>query len=153
MLGRFAQSNRLVYNESMRYEDLKSNNNVVYLCRYHVVFCVKYRKKFLTGSVEQNLKAIVAKVCQERGAELIEQECDGDHIHILVGVDPQFGIHRLVKLIKSRSSHDLREKYSHLKSKIPSLWTNSYFVATTGGVTVEVIRKYVESQKERHEDV
>lgn len=137
----------------MKYSDLKSNNNVVHLCRYHVIFCVKYRKKFLNEIVESDLKKIVADVCNERRADLIEQECDGDHIHILVGVDPQFGIHKLIKQIKGRSSKILREKHYHLRSKIPALWTNSYFVATTGGVTVDIIKKYVENQKERHEDI
>jgi putative transposase len=135
------------------YKELKSNNNVTYLCRYHVVFCVKYRKKFLNGQIEKDLKKIVSEVCTERECDLIEQECDGDHIHLLVGVDPQFGIHRLIRQIKGRSSRLLRNKHSILRTRIPTLWTNSYFVATVGRVTTDVVKKYVESQKERHEDV
>jgi len=81
----------------MDYKELKSNNNVTYLCRYHVVFCVKYRKKYLTGKIEKDLKKIVSDVCIERCCDLISQECDEDHIHILVGCDSQFGIHKLVK--------------------------------------------------------
>lgn len=70
-----------------------------------------------------------------------------DHVHLLVGCDPQFGIHRLVKLLKGYSSHALRAEFPALKRRLPSLWTNSYFVSTVGGVTLETLQRYVESQK------
>jgi putative transposase len=70
-----------------------------------------------------------------------------DHVHLLVVCDPQYGIHRLVKQIKARSSRLLRQEFPHLKSRIPTLWTNSYFVATTGGATLDVIKRYVENQR------
>jgi putative transposase len=72
-----------------------------------------------------------------------------DHVHLLVGCDPQFGIHRLVKLLKGYSSHALREEFPSLKRRLPSLWTNSSFVATTGGVTLETLKRSVETQKGR----
>lgn len=70
-----------------------------------------------------------------------------DHVHLLVEVDPQFGIHRLVKYIKGVTSHDLRKEFPSLTSRLPSLWTNSYFVSTVGGAPLEVIKQYVENQK------
>ncbi len=70
-----------------------------------------------------------------------------DHVHLIVGCDPQFGIHKLVKLIKGSTSHDLRAEFPELKRKLPSLWTNSYYVGTVGGVTIETVKRYVESQK------
>jgi putative transposase len=70
-----------------------------------------------------------------------------DHVHLLVGCDPQLGIRRLVKLLKDYSSHALREEFPALRRRLPSLWTNSYFVATVGGVTLETLKRYVESQK------
>ena len=72
-----------------------------------------------------------------------------DHVHLLVEVDPQYGIHRLVKAIKGRSSRVLREEFPHLKSRLPTLWTNSYFVATVGGAPLAVVKRYVEQQKGR----
>ncbi len=80
---------------------------------------------------------------------LIELEVMPDHVHLLLGCDPQFGIHRLVKYIKGTSSPYLRQEFPQLKRKLPSLWTNSYFVATTGGVTRETLKRYVEGQKNR----
>lgn len=70
-----------------------------------------------------------------------------DHVHLLVGVDPQFGVHRLVKRLKGKSSRVLREEFPWLKSRIPSLWTNSYFVTTTGGAPLAAVKKYIENQK------
>ena len=81
----------------------KSNNNVVYSCKYHVVWC-------------PNGNGIMP-----------------DHVHILMEVDPQFGIHKAVKSLKGYTSKVLRSEDPSLKTKIPSLWTNSYFVSTVGG--------------------
>ncbi len=126
----------------------KSNANIVYSCKYHVVWCPKYRRRVLEGAVERDLKAIIQQISKERKAEVIELEVMPDHVHLLVEVDPQYGIHRLVKQIKGRSSRILRSKYKELRSRIPTLWTNSYFVSTVGGATLKTIKQYIESQKE-----
>lgn len=70
-----------------------------------------------------------------------------DHVHMLAEVDPQLGIHRFVKKVKGVSSRILRDEFLSLKSRIPTLWTNSYFVTTVGGAPLEVIKQYVENQK------
>ena len=127
--------------------NMRSNNNVVYICRYHVVFCPKYRRKVLTLPIDTRLKTILAEQIECWEQELIELEVMPDHVHLLVGCDPQFGIHRLVKLLKGYSSHVLREEFPALKRRLPSLWTNSYFVATTGGVMLETLKRYVLNQK------
>ena len=68
-------------------------------------------------------------------------------VHLLVSVDPQFGIHRLVKVLKGRSSRLLRQEFPSLRSRLPSLWTNSYFVATVGGAPLEMVKQYMKEQK------
>ncbi len=123
------------------------NNNVVSICWYHVIVCPKYRRKVLTPPIDERLKVILAEQIERWGQELIEMEVTPDHVHLLVGCDPQFGMHRLVKLLKVHSSHALRAEFPALKRRLPSLWTNSYFVSTVGGVTLETLRRYVESQK------
>jgi putative transposase len=70
-----------------------------------------------------------------------------DHVHLLVEVDPQYGIHRLVRSIKGRSSRLLRQEYPWLKSRLPTLWTNAYFVSTVGSAPLDVIAQYIEDQK------
>ena len=128
---------------------LRTNANIAFQCAYHVVWCPKYRRRVIGGRMEQRLKEIIGQVITEKRAWLIELETMPDHVHLLVEVDPQFGVHKLVKAIKGRSSRVLREEFPWLKSRLPSLWTNSYFVATVGGAPLSVIRRYVETQKDR----
>lgn len=128
-------------------DTIHSNRNVVYRCAYHVVWCPKYRRPVIEGHVDDRLKEIIHTVCHERGARIIELETMPDHVHLLVSVDPQYGIHRLVKQIKGRSSRLLRQEFPSLRSRLPTLWTNSYFVATVGGATLEVVKGYVENQR------
>jgi putative transposase len=126
---------------------LRSNANITFQCAFHVVWCPKYRRRVLGGRIEARLKEIVREVVTEKGAWLVELEVMPDHVRLLVEVDPQFGVHRLVKAIKGRSSRVLRGEFPALKSRLPTLWTNSYFVATIGGAPLEVVKKYVENQK------
>lgn len=125
----------------------KSNRNVFYSCKYHVVFCPKYRRKVLTEDIAARLTQIIHEVCAEYEAEVLSLEVMPDHVHVLVECDPQFGIHRLVRLIKGRSSRFLRQEFPALKRKLPTLWTNSYFVSTVGGAPLSVIKHYIENQK------
>jgi putative transposase len=99
------------------------------------------------GPIETRLKQIISQACAEHQAEIEELEVMPDHVHLLVNVDPQFGIHRLMKLLKGRSSRFLRQEFPILKRKLPSLWTNSYFVSTTGGAPLSIIKQYIEQQK------
>lgn len=79
---------------------VQSSRNVVYTCHYHVVFCPKYRRKVLVGDVAEKLKVLLPEIVQRWGQEFVEAEVMPDHVHLLVGCDPQFGIHRLVKFVK-----------------------------------------------------
>jgi putative transposase len=125
----------------------KSNKNIVYSCKYHVVWCPKYRRKVLVDGVANSLKELIIEICNINQAELIKFEIMPDHVHLLVDVDPQIGIHKLIKRIKARTSRELRSKYPFLKTKLPTLWTNSYFVSTVGGAPLSVIKQYIENQK------
>lgn len=141
---------------------VKHSNNVTYRCHYHVVWCSKYRRKVITsldpkldnppidgdpGPVDEWLKQIIHEVCKETGSEILELETMPDHVHLLVDCDPQYGINRLVRLIKGRTSRYLREEFPSLKRRLPSLWTNSYFVATVGGAPLAMVKQYVQNQR------
>ena len=128
--------------------DYKSNSNIVYSCKYHVVFCPKYRRKVLVDGVDERFKQIAPLVCEELGgAEVLEMEVMPDHVHLLIEVDPQLGVHKVVKRIKGRTSHDLRAEFPWLRSRIPTLWTNSYYVSTVGGAPLAAVKAYIENQK------
>lgn len=126
---------------------MDSNNNIVFRCTFHVVWCTKYRRKLLVPDVESRLKEIAAEVATETRCTIREMEGDLDRFHVLVDIDPQFGIHRFVKAVKGRSSRLLRREFAPLRTRVPTLWTNSYFVSTVGGAPLAVIKKYIEQQK------
>ena len=120
---------------------------MTYSCKYHVVFCPKYRRPVLVDGVDDRLKKLIKETCNQLNVEIIEMEIMPDHVHLLMEVDPQYGIHKAVKRIKGYSSRVLRQEFSWLKSRIPTLWTNSYFVSTVGGAPFSVIKQYIEDQK------
>lgn len=99
------------------------------------------------GAIAERLKSIVGEVAQEMEVGIVEMETDQDHIHILASIHPQLGVNKFIKMIKGRSSKLLREEFPELKTRLPTLWTNSYFVSTVGGAPLSVIKQYIENQQ------
>src|SRR5674476_375603 len=110
----------MMYNTNMKY---KSNQNVVYSCKYHVVWCPKYRRKVLTGTIEARLKEVLIETSNSIKIDIIEMEIMPDRVHLLLEVDPQYGIHKAIKHLKGRSSFVLRNEFKELTTKLPTLWT------------------------------
>ena len=127
----------------------KKSNTVCYSCKYHIIWCTKYRRNVLNEDVQQKLKILIQEIINQMNCELIELEVMENHIHLLVECVPQLGIHKLVKKLKGVSSRILRTEFSHLRTRLPTLWTNSYFVSSVGGAPLEIIKKYIEEQKTR----
>ncbi|HHO42606.1 MAG TPA: IS200/IS605 family transposase [Epsilonproteobacteria bacterium] len=137
-------------------DEYRANKNIVFSCRYHVVWCPKYRRKVLTEDIAKRLREIIEELASPLNVDIIEMKIDKDSIHILIDVDPQFGVIKFIKLVKKRSSRVLREEFTHLKTKLPTLWSNSSFIATVGDLQPDAIRQYIENQqtserqKEKH---
>ena len=116
-------------------------------------FCLDHpavgTQKYLGGDIEKRLKEICLEVANEARFEIKEMECDRDHIHLLIDVDPQFGVHKAVKRMKGRSSRTLRLEFAILRQRLPTLWSNSYLVCTVGGAPISIVKQYIESQKVR----
>lgn len=127
--------------------EYKSNHNVVYSCKYHVVWCPKYRRPVLTAGVDDRLKTIIHQVAQEVRVDVLELEVMPDHVHLLVEVDPQYGVHRFIQQVKGRSARCLRQEFPRVRSRLPTLWTNSYFVSTVGGAPLAIVKQYIAHQK------
>ena len=136
----------MLYNVRTRYKT-RSNRNIVYVCTYHIVWCTKYRRPLLTPEIGERLKEIVRGVVEGTGGEVHAIETMPDHVHVVVGCDPSFGITKLVRLMKGRTSRLLRQEYRPLRSRVPTLWTNATFIATTGGAPRAAIKKYVAEQR------
>ena len=126
----------------MEYEH---SRNQVYLLNYHLVWCPKRRRSVLIGDIKTRLTQILAEVAAEKRVKILALEIMPDHLHLFVSCYPQMVIHKLVKAFKGRSSNILRREFPSLL-RLPSLWTNSYFVSTAGNVSSETIRKYIEAQ-------
>ena len=101
----------------------------------------------MVGEIEARLKELIQETCIELQSELIELEIMPDHVHLLVEVDPQFGVHKVIKTIKGKTSRILRKEFKELTTKLPTLWTNSYFISTVGGAPLAIIKQYIQSQK------
>lgn len=127
----------------MRY---RSTRNTVYACQYHIVWCPKYRRRVLVGPVEDLLKASITQAVALVGADVLEMEVMPDHVHLLVSVPPAVPLGTLIRRVKGASSRLLRQTFPILRL-MPSLWTNSTFVATVGGAPLSVVQQYVRNQK------
>lgn len=135
-----------LYNYRMR-RKYKSNNNVVYSCKYHIVWTPKYRRKVLKDGVDARLKELLQQIAAGIEVEILEMEVVEDHVHLLIEVDPQFGVHKAIKRLKGATSRYLRLEFPHLRQRLPTLWTNSYFVSTVGGAPLEAVKEYIQNQK------
>lgn len=126
----------------------KTSSHSVYNLGFHIIFCPKYRRKVLAGCVEKDLKNIIKNVCKNLEIELVEMEIMPDHVHLFVKSKPTLAPHYIIQQIKGKSSRLLRKKHKELRTRIPTLWTRSYFIESVGAINEETIKKYIENQKE-----
>ncbi|MCJ7444724.1 MAG: IS200/IS605 family transposase [Methanotrichaceae archaeon] len=135
----------------MKYK-LDRSAHSVYSLHYHLVVIVKYRRKALYDEgIRERLKQIIWSLAEELGIEIIGQEPAEDHIHILFTATPTTNLSNVVNVIKGVTSRRLRQEFPQTKEFLlgDSFWSNSYLIATTGQVSLDVLMQYVESQTEK----
>jgi len=108
---------------------------------------VEYRRKVLTDGIDARLKELILLKQEEYKYQVLDMEVMPDHVYLLLDVNPQIGIVKTVGMIKGYTVHTLRKEFLVLKSCLPSLWARGKFISTVGAVTLEVVKKYIESQK------
>lgn len=124
----------------------------VYLLTYHMIFVIKYRKPLIDEEMSVAMKLFAKHMTELFGGELISAETDKDHIHLLVSMPINTDLPKFVRSIKTQISREMRTKFPDkihkylYGNKVP-FWSNSYFIATTGSVSLETVKKYIESQK------
>ena len=128
-------------------ERYKRNTGCVYNVKYHIVWCPKYRKEVLTGMVANRLKELLYEKAAQLLIEIEVIEIMPDHVHIFVTGYPTEAIQHIVNQLKGYTSRIMRSEFSILRTKLPCLWSRSYYVGTVGYVSEAVIRKYIEGQK------
>lgn len=129
-------------------QEYRHRRTSVSLVNYHFVWCPRYRRKVLSGAVEERLRELVHQVAEQLELKVLALEVMPDHRHLFVNAPPTISPHGIVARIKGVTSHHLRREFSHL-ARMPSVWTRSYFVSTAGPVSSEVVQKYIQMQKKR----
>ena len=119
----------------------------VFSLQFHLVWCPKYRRPVLTPPVDGRVKALLAAIADEHGMTIRAAEVMPDHVHLFVEADPTLCVAEIVNRFKGRTSRLLREEFPALRSRLPTLWSRSYFAASAGAVSEATIRRYIEAQK------
>ena len=134
---------------------LDHTNNATFSLVYHLIVCVKYRQKaFTSDALISDLKTMNDKIAKQFDVEIIEQECGDDHVHILFRAKPTLEITKFINILKGHTSREVRKVHKDfLKDKLwgDAFWSPSYFLATTGNVTIDILKAYVENQRKVQE--
>lgn len=121
--------------------------HLIYNCKYHVIFCPKYRRKVLVDGVDARLKSIFLDTAARHCFTITDLEVMPDHVHLLIDCNPRYGIMQCVKDLKRESASQIKKDFPHLTSRLPNIWTRSTFIATVGSVSLDVVKRYIENQK------
>ena len=132
-------------------DDYRRGSHSVYKLTYHVIFVTKYRKKVITDEIGDFMKNYAAYLCGRMNSELISAETDADHMHLLVSMPPDVAPVKLINSLKSQLSREVKNTYrTHVEQYLcgdSPFWSASYFCATTGSVSLETVKKYIEEQR------
>ena len=131
----------------MSHDRYSRSAGAVYSLQYHIVFCPQYRRKVLVGEIETALRALLLQKAQELGLGIKAMEVMPDHVHLFVSADPTDAPQRIVAQLKGFTSRVLREQCPTLRYRLPTLWSRSYFISSTGDVSAAAIQRYIESRK------
>lgn len=125
----------------------KRTRHAVYNIMYHLVWCTKYRRPVLTDQVAQRLNEMIREqVNKALKGDVIALEIQPDHVHLFAEFPPILAVRQIMHRLKGHTSHELRKEFDWLNSRLPSLWTRSYYVGTAGNVSAEMIRRYIKAQ-------
>ena len=130
-------------------ERWKTNAGCVYNVSYYIIWCTKYRRKLLLGEVEERLRSLLIEKATANGWDIPELEIMPDHVHLFVKATPSDSIAHITSQLKGYTSFSLRNEFPHLKQRVPTLWTRSYYVETIGHISEKTILKYIEDQKKK----
>ena len=125
----------------------RRNAGCVYSLKYHLVWCPKYRRKVLVGEIAEELRSLLYQKAQELDVTIEALEIMPDHVHLFIESDPTEAPQRLANQFKGYTSRWLRLKFRELRSRIPSMWSRSYYIGSIGNVSEETVKRYIEMQK------
>lgn len=114
---------------------------------YHFVWCPKYRRKILTGAIAERLSGLIHERAAALSLEIVALEVMPDHVHLFVKAPPTLAPQHIANQLKGSTARVLRDEFPQLRSRLPSLWSRSYYVGSAGAVSADTIQRYIEQQK------
>ncbi len=130
-------------------ERYAKNAGAIFSLKYHVVWCPKYRKPVLVPPVDVRLKQLLVEIAEATDMKVLAMEVVPDHVHVFIETDVRRAPAEIAAKLKANTSRILREEFPHLRTRLPTLWSRSYFISTVGAVSEAAIRRYIENQKGR----
>lgn len=115
--------------------------------KYHIVWCPKYRRPVLEGKIKKRLEVLLYEKALELKIDIHDMSVSADHVHLFIESDPVLCVAEIVNRLKGYTSHVLREEFDSLRSRLPTLWSRSYYAGTVGGVSESAVKKYIDDQK------
>jgi putative transposase len=123
------------------------NAGAVFSLKYHIVWCSKYRRSVLDGAVADRLKALLAEKSAELRLTIHALEVMPDHVYMFIDGDPTRCVAEIVNRLKGYTSHVLRDEFPSLRSRLPTLWSRSYYAGSVGHVSAATVERYIAEQK------
>ena len=123
------------------------DSSPIYNLGYHVVWCPKYTRKVLVGDIETRLKELLLEKAEELGITIAQIDVFPTYVHLYIKSKPTYAIHFVINQLKAYSSVALRKEFPELKTKLPTLWTRSYFVDNISKLSDKNVQEYVDNQK------
>jgi putative transposase len=132
--------------------ELDTNNHSVFMLRYHLIMCTKYRSKVINDEISDRLKEMFVRTAPSYNITLEEWNHDTDHVHILFRGQPNTEISRFINAYKSASSRLIKKEFPQIRSSLwkEMFWSQSFCLLTTGGATADTIRRYIQSQGKKN---
>jgi putative transposase len=127
----------------------KRTRHAAYNINYHFVWCPKYRRKILTGPIAIRLEELLREKAKEIGGEILDLTIQPDHVHLFCSFPPTIAPYQIMHRLKGYTAHELRREFDELNTRLPNLWTRSYYCGTAGHVSAATIQRYIEAQKGR----
>ena len=128
---------------------VRRTRHAAYEIRYHFVWVPKYRRKVLVGGIPERLTVLLYEKTQEMGGEIVDLAIQPDHVHLFCIFPPTLAPHQIMHGLKGYTAFMLRKEFPHRKSRLPNMWTRSYYVGTAGNVSAQTIQRYLDEQKGR----
>jgi len=132
----------------------RRGSHSIFQLHIHLVWCTKYRKKVLKDDVGVRVRELCRQISSDMGVEILSGVVAKDHVHVLASIPPQVSVSKLIQKLKGKSSYKLQREFKSLRKQYwgQRMWARGYFACSTGNITDEMVKDYIENHAERDDD-